>query len=801
MTTTQPTYLPRTLSYGALALSLGLAIFCIHTAGNLPVVGESNTAGVGNLFPTHEPAGMTTFIHTDGSVLVPRGMSAQDAWTGASGWGDAHTAVISDPTNPTGSGYSIEKRWYGPESTTVKPGATTEVVPVGAVKYPSLPGVYKNRNLAINGETVRIDSYKNGVFTLAKPLSSAPVAGDEVTILGLGADAAGAPGILDVWHWSKINPTFTPTKKVYVRMQVWFSPNWETDPILNGMKYFYLKTSKRNINVLWTANGASKDWRFYWETLTANHLNSSGKYVNDGGWVPSSMSELGTWHTVEAIFTMNSDLDTADGGVQIWVDGKLSTNRNDLLIVADDDTDYLNPDFDGIEFYNIRGSNKHYFERDDYYRLGELYVSGLETGAPTPTDTTPPATPTTPVASSITTSSVALSWSSVSSATSYKLYRNNTYLKTLTTLATTDTGLSSGTTYSYTLSALDSSGNESSRSSARSVTTLTPPPPADPLPTTTTLLPPTIAALTPALSSVTLTWSGVSGATSYQVYRNGTLITTTNSTTFTDTGLTANTTYTYFLQAKNADGVSTASLSKSTRTLGTILPETPLTGEPVTSLSSPRSLSLRAQATTIKLTWHSVTDATSYAIYRNGGLLTSTSETSYTDTGLLPDTTYSYYVVALSGSVSSAPGETKHTTTRPQAGAEEAVPATTPAIAHTFSHDLSPYSRSSEVTVLQNFLITRGYLASGNATGYFGPLTTQALQNFQRAQGIVTSGTPATTGFGNFGPQTRQAVNSLLGSTSSGTEANQALIESLQKQITELTKQVEELVRQLGEME
>jgi peptidoglycan hydrolase-like protein with peptidoglycan-binding domain len=197
-----------------------------------------------------------------------------------------------------------------------------------------------------------------------------------------------------------------------------------------------------------------------------------------------------------------------------------------------------------------------------------------------------------------------------------------------------------------------------------------------------------------------------------------------------------------------------------------------------------------------------VTDATSYAIYRNGGLLTSTSETSYTDTGLAPDTTYSYYVKALAGSVSSSPSDTKHATTEPLgATEEEVVPATTPTIAHTFTHDLSPYSRSSDVTILQNFLITHGYLASGNATGYFGPLTTTALQNFQRARGIVTSGTPATTGFGNFGPQTRNAVNSLLGSTSSGTEANQALIESLQKQIAELTKQVEELVAQLAKME
>jgi peptidoglycan hydrolase-like protein with peptidoglycan-binding domain len=197
-----------------------------------------------------------------------------------------------------------------------------------------------------------------------------------------------------------------------------------------------------------------------------------------------------------------------------------------------------------------------------------------------------------------------------------------------------------------------------------------------------------------------------------------------------------------------------------------------------------------------------VKDATSYAIYRNGGLLTSTSETSYTDTGLLPDTTYSYYIKALAGSVMSVSSDTKRATTDPlSAGEEEVVPpTTTPTIAHTFTRDLSPYTRSSEVTILQSFLITHGYLANGNATGYFGPLTTKALQSFQAAQGIVTSGSPTTTGFGNFGPQTRNAVNRLVATgTTVATGDNQALIESLKKQIAELEKQVEELVRELGE--
>ena len=60
-------------------------------------------------------------------------------------------------------------------------------------------------------------------------------------------------------------------------------------------------------------------------------------------------------------------------------------------------------------------------------------------------------------------------------------------------------------------------------------------------------------------SSIAMTWSTSAGATSYDIYRNGAFAYNTGGNTWTDTGLAAGTTYTYYVKAKNAAGDSPAS--------------------------------------------------------------------------------------------------------------------------------------------------------------------------------------------------------------------------------------------------
>ena len=77
------------------------------------------------------------------------------------------------------------------------------------------------------------------------------------------------------------------------------------------------------------------------------------------------------------------------------------------------------------------------------------------------------------------------------------------------------------------------------------------------------------------------------------------------------------------------------------------------------------------------------------------------------------------------------------------------------------SRSLSRGASGTDVTALQQFLITQGVLSAGSATGYFGLLTEKAVQTLQKAHNVVSSGSPATTGFGFVGKKTQAAIASL----------------------------------------
>ncbi|MBI2610692.1 peptidoglycan-binding protein [Candidatus Kaiserbacteria bacterium] len=65
----------------------------------------------------------------------------------------------------------------------------------------------------------------------------------------------------------------------------------------------------------------------------------------------------------------------------------------------------------------------------------------------------------------------------------------------------------------------------------------------------------------------------------------------------------------------------------------------------------------------------------------------------------------------------------------------------------------------ADVTALQAFLAADPRIyPEGTISGYFGALTQAAVQRFQARAGIVSSGTPDTTGYGSIGPMTRAVI-------------------------------------------
>lgn len=76
----------------------------------------------------------------------------------------------------------------------------------------------------------------------------------------------------------------------------------------------------------------------------------------------------------------------------------------------------------------------------------------------------------------------------------------------------------------------------------------------------------------------------------------------------------------------------------------------------------------------------------------------------------------------------------------------------------TLSRALARSAEGAEVRSLQLFLVDRGLLPSNYATGIFGLKTERAVQAFQSEQGLITNGTPATTGYGSVGARTRARI-------------------------------------------
>ncbi len=99
------------------------------------------------------------------------------------------------------------------------------------------------------------------------------------------------------------------------------------------------------------------------------------------------------------------------------------------------------------------------------------------------------------------------------------------------------------------------------------------------------------------------------------------------------------------------------------------------------------------------------------------------------------------------------------------------LPAQAGAAAIPLTRNISFGSRGGDVAVLQRLLISEGLLAS-EATGYFGALTQAAVQRFQAQNGIVSSGSPSTTGYGAVGPKTRAFIASGAGASAPSTTGN-----------------------------
>ncbi len=253
------------------------------------------------------------------------------------------------------------------------------------------------------------------------------------------------------------------------------------------------------------------------------------------------------------------------------------------------------------------------------------------------------AAPTDMMATAVTTTRIDVSWTASPSASKYYLFRATgagpfTYVTTVVGTSYANTGLTPSTTYSYMVHAADNLGRESGDSNI--ATAMTPGSPPQIMP------PATVTATAVSSSRIEVSWSSVSNAIKYYVFQAegagpfayvGTMV----GTSYTATGLTAATTYSYVIQAVDQFQVASANSAPpaTATTFGTGSNAQVPTGVTATPISSSR----------ITVTWTASTGSVKYYVFRalgNGAMayVGTTFTTSFLDTGLTANTLYSYEV-------------------------------------------------------------------------------------------------------------------------------------------------------------
>lgn len=273
--------------------------------------------------------------------------------------------------------------------------------------------------------------------------------------------------------------------------------------------------------------------------------------------------------------------------------------------------------------------------------------------APPAPDTEPPSTPTNVSAQAISQSQINLSWNVSTDnigVAAYRIYRNGAHIASVNNSSYSDEGLDDATTYSYEVSAIDASLNESARSDLVSATTFSPPSPPDTLPPLrfngipSGVLPSDTQSATLSLSTdenAVCKYADSSGV-SFDAMPD-TFSTTggvAHSATITDPS--AGTNYSYHVRCRDSAG--------NANTDDFIIDFSVAPFVDTVSPTVPENLSvISVSATHISFSWSQSTDnigIAGYKVFRNDELIATTRDDQYSESGLLESTTYAYRVSA-----------------------------------------------------------------------------------------------------------------------------------------------------------
>jgi hypothetical protein len=267
-------------------------------------------------------------------------------------------------------------------------------------------------------------------------------------------------------------------------------------------------------------------------------------------------------------------------------------------------------------------------------------------------DITPPTAPSNLTATAASATQVNLSWSASTDdigVTGYRVQRNGVVIASLgAAVSYSDATVTSNTTYSYVVYAVDAAVHTSAASNTATVTTPV-------VPDITAPSSPTLSVSSTTSSMVSLSWTaatdtGGSGLAGYDILRNGTKIATVSSgvTTYGDATVTAGITYTYTIVA--FDG--SANRSAASNQVSATVPLPDITPPNTTITSGPAS---STTATNASFTFTSTESGSSFECSVDANSFSScTSPKSYSALAV-GSHTFSVRAIDVAGNVDATP--------------------------------------------------------------------------------------------------------------------------------------------------
>ncbi|MFK5959150.1 MAG: endonuclease [Lutibacter sp.] len=198
--------------------------------------------------------------------------------------------------------------------------------------------------------------------------------------------------------------------------------------------------------------------------------------------------------------------------------------------------------------YTFQGNRNPFIDHPEY--VSQIWSTTPDTEAPT--------APTNVVASNITNTTVDLNWTASTdniAVTNYEIFVDGLSYATSATNSATLTGLTQNTSYAITVYAKDAFGNTSAVSNTANITT------TNIIDVDAPTVPTSLIVSNETNTTIDVSWTASTdnmAVASYDIYVDGTYNATTALTSYTVTGLSASTTYTFTVLAKDTSNNSSA---------------------------------------------------------------------------------------------------------------------------------------------------------------------------------------------------------------------------------------------------